>query len=56
MRSRGLATAALYGVCDELLNDVPTLSLYVNAFNEPALRLYERVGFRRVGEFQTLLF
>jgi hypothetical protein len=34
----------------------PTLSLYVNDFNEPAIALYERVGFRRAGEFATLLF
>jgi predicted GNAT family acetyltransferase len=56
LRGRGLATAALYGICDELLNDVPSLSLYVNGFNEPALRLYDRVGFQQRGEFQTLLF
>ena len=56
MRGRGFATAALYGICDELLKDVPSLSLYVNGFNEPALRLYDRVGFQQRGEFQTLLF
>ena len=55
-RGRGLAAAALYGVCDDLLRDVPSLSLYVNGFNEPALRLYRRIGFRQVGEFKTLLF
>lgn len=56
LRGRGLASAALFGVCDELLRDVPSLSLYVNGFNEAALRLYRRLGFRRVGEFTTLLF
>ncbi len=56
LRGRGLATAALYGVCDELLEEVPSLSLYVNGFNASALALYDRVGFRRVGEFATLLF
>jgi predicted GNAT family acetyltransferase len=56
LRGRGLATAALYGICQELLKDVPTLSLYVNGFNGSALRLYDRVGFRQVGEFRTLLF
>jgi predicted GNAT family acetyltransferase len=35
---------------------VPSLSLYVNGFNEPALRLYDRIGFSAVGEFATLLF
>lgn len=55
-RGRGLATAALSGVCRELLARVRTLSLYVNDFNTRALALYERVGFTRVGEFATLLF
>lgn len=56
LRGRGLATRALAAICAELLKDVPTLSLYVNGFNDPALRLYERVGFRRTGELATLLF
>jgi RimJ/RimL family protein N-acetyltransferase len=56
LRGRGLATRALAGICEQLLRDVPSLSLYVNDFNENALRLYERVGFRRTGELSTLLF
>ena len=56
LRGRGLATHALGGICDQLLEEVPSLSLYVNGFNAPALRLYERTGFRRIGEFATLLF
>jgi RimJ/RimL family protein N-acetyltransferase len=56
LRGKGLATGALRAICEELLTEVPSLSLYVNGFNEPALRLYERNGFRRVGEFSTLLF
>jgi len=30
----------------------PTLSLYVNDFNQKAIRLYERVGFTTAGEFR----
>ena len=56
LRGRGLAAAALSAVCARLLREFPTLSLYVNGFNEPALRLYDRVGFRRTGEFATYLF
>ncbi len=56
LRRRGLALASLYGICDALLNDYPTLSLYVNDFNAPALRLYDRLGFAQAGEFSTLLF
>jgi predicted GNAT family acetyltransferase len=56
LRGRGLATAALSALCDRLLELTPTLSLYVNDFNDAAIRLYERVGFHTVAEFQTLLF
>jgi len=34
----------------------PTISLYVNDFNYPALATYYRVGFRQVGEFATILY
>lgn len=56
MRRRGLASAALYGICERLLQTQATLSLYVNDFNAPALALYARLGFTQVGEFTTLLF
>jgi uncharacterized protein len=56
MRGKGLATAALAAICDRLLTMTPTLSLYVNDFNLPAIALYERVGFETVSDFATLLF
>jgi RimJ/RimL family protein N-acetyltransferase len=56
MRRKGFATRALAAICDRLLDEHPTLSLYVNDFNLPAIALYERVGFRRAGEFSTILF
>jgi len=34
----------------------PAVSLYVNDFNVRAVRTYERVGFRQVGTFATVLF
>jgi predicted GNAT family acetyltransferase len=55
-RGKGYASGALFGICDALLHDFPSLSLYVNGFNAPALALYDCLGFRRVGEFMTLLF
>jgi uncharacterized protein len=56
LRGQGLATASLAAICDHLLEVSPSLSLYVNDFNLPAIALYERVGFRHVGDFQTILF
>jgi uncharacterized protein len=56
LRGQGLATSALAEICDRLLEVSPTLSLYVNDFNEAAVALYRRVGFEHVGDFQTLLF
>lgn len=55
-RHRGIATSALGAICATLLRTVPTLSLYVNDFNVPALALYHRLGFREVGELQTIFF
>jgi predicted GNAT family acetyltransferase len=55
-RQQGFATAALGATCDRLLDVVPSLCLYVNDFNLPALALYERIGFEPVSEFMTLLF
>jgi predicted GNAT family acetyltransferase len=56
MRGAGHATRALGAICDHLLDEHPTLCLYVNDFNTPAIALYERIGFRRIGEFATILF
>ena len=56
-RGQGLATAAMATVVrDALARVAPTVSLYVNDYNVPARRVYERCGFRRVGTFATVLF
>jgi RimJ/RimL family protein N-acetyltransferase len=55
LRGQGLATASLAAICDRLLERLPTLSLYVNDFNEAAIALYHRVGFEHIGDFQTIL-
>jgi predicted GNAT family acetyltransferase len=31
-------------------------SLYVNDYNVPARRSYERIGFRQIGTFASVLF
>lgn len=56
-RGRGLATSAMVTVLrDALARVAPTVSLYVNDYNEPARRVYRRCGFRPVGTFATVLF
>ena len=56
IRGRNIATVALSSICAELLQEFPTISLYVNDFNIEALRVYEKVGFTEVGELTTFLF
>ena len=56
MRGQRVATEALGAICSALLCFVPSLSLYVNEFNVPARALYRRLGFRDVGELQTIFF
>ncbi len=56
-RGRGLGTAGTAAVVVEALRSVaPVVSLYVNDFNQPARRAYERVGFDNVGTFSSVLF
>lgn len=55
-RGRGLAAPGMAAVVRLAVDLAPVVSLYVNDFNRPALRTYERVGFRRVGTFSTVLF
>ncbi len=56
-RGRGLATAGMAAVLADALGRVaPSVSLYVNDYNEAARSVYERCGFRTVGTFATVLF
>jgi hypothetical protein len=56
-RGQGIAAAAMAAVVrDALARVAPTVSLYVNDYNIPARRVYERCGFRPVGTFATVLF
>ncbi len=56
LRGRGIGTAALASVLRHALTLAPTVSLYVNAFNEPARRVYANLGMRQVATLSTVLF
>jgi predicted GNAT family acetyltransferase len=56
-RGQGLATSGLAAVVEAVRRDLaPTVSLYVNEWNEPARRVYERLGFRETARFSTIMF
>jgi uncharacterized protein len=56
-RGRGLSESGMAAVVAATRRDVaPVVSLYVNAYNAPALAAYRHVGFEQVGVFATILF
>ena len=56
VRGRGMGTAAMAACCNLAFERHPSLSLYVNDFNAPAVALYERLGFQREPyDFQTVI-
>jgi predicted GNAT family acetyltransferase len=56
-RGEGLGTRGMAAVVDLVRRDIaPVVSLYVNAWNEPARRAYGRVGFVQTATFATIMF
>jgi uncharacterized protein len=55
-RGRGIATAGLAAVLRLALRYAPVASLYVNGYNVPARRLYQRLGMTENGCMSTVLF
>ena len=55
-RGRGLAVPAMAAVVEHVLAHIaPTVTLYVNDFNLPAIATYRHVGFVQTGTFATVL-
>ena len=57
LRGRGLAGPAMASVVRSIQHDMRRMpSLYVNQYNTPARRTYDRIGFQQVGTFASVLF
>ena len=56
LRGRGHGKRGLADLCRILLRTTPAVCLFVRPENEPAIRLYEAVGMRRVGTYRSLIF
>ena len=57
LRGRGVGASGTAAVVELARASIaPVVSLYVNDYNLAARRAYERVGFRRVGTFASVLF
>ena len=55
LRGRGIATSGIAASVALIREKVaPTVSLYVNDFNESAVAVYRKVGFDSVGEWTTI--
>lgn len=54
LRGQGLSKSALAQMMTLVQREYPQVSLYVNDFNQPAVRSYERIGFRTVGSLSTV--
>lgn len=55
-RRRGYSQVTLRETCGHLLGDRKIVTLFVNDFNTPAIRLYEALGFERIGLNRALIW
>lgn len=56
-RGRGIASAAMAAVSAHVQRTIaPMVSLYANAYNAPALRVYEKAGYVQRGTFATVMY
>jgi predicted GNAT family acetyltransferase len=55
-RNRGFARQTLEELCGMLIRGGRSVTLFVNDFNTPAIRLYESLGFERIGTNRALIW
>jgi hypothetical protein len=56
VRNRGNAQRGMRDLCRLLLEQVPTVCLFVRPENAPAIRVYEAIGMQRHGSYRSLIF
>jgi uncharacterized protein len=55
-RHQGFAQRGMRDLCRLLLEQVPTVCLFVRPENAPAIRVYEGIGMLRCGSYRSLIF
>ncbi len=56
-RGKGYAKKCIYGVCKKLLEEGNKfIVLHVATKNEAAIKVYERIGFKKIDEVQRIMF
>jgi predicted GNAT family acetyltransferase len=55
-RRKGFGRALLREVCGHLSRKGKSVTLFVNDFNQPAIALYESLGFKRIGVNRALIW
>jgi predicted GNAT family acetyltransferase len=48
-RNKGYATLAASAVTQEALENAETAALFVRSNNHPAIRVYEKIGYKKIG-------
>ncbi|HEY8130546.1 MAG TPA: GNAT family N-acetyltransferase [Thermoanaerobaculia bacterium] len=56
LRRRGYSRALLREVCGHMARKGRSVTLFVNDFNQPAISLYEELGFKRIGMNRALIW
>jgi predicted GNAT family acetyltransferase len=56
VRNQGHGKRGISDLCRLLLEQTPSVCLFVRPENEPAIRLYEGIGMHRAGTYRSLLF